>query len=275
MKIIGITGYKGSGKTSLGRVLNEYGAGSVSFSRHVWQGVHSIATAIGEPVSVMADSIYLTLRQNYGPNVHVDAWRKCIEPMMNQEGFLVVDDVRFLNEANAIHDLGGVIIRMFRPESDMDPERGNPGPLEEQVDKIVPDYSCWNTGDQADLHEWVATTFAPALGMTKSVSALGLSDLVQNARSMQQVILQQQLGQASNQAIWQQASSINTTPIGAGYEQAGTYLGNSASQMDIYNAYNASNTTNTILMQDHQGVCASPRTPPSTALRAALNKLRP
>jgi hypothetical protein len=57
--------------------------------------------------------------QNYGTEVrrrdNPDYWTKqwCANL---PEGLIVVDDVRFLNEAEAVKKMGGIIVRLTRPD---------------------------------------------------------------------------------------------------------------------------------------------------------------
>ena len=59
---------------------------------------------------------------------------------------MVVPDVRFPDEAQAIRDLGGKIIRVYRPGSKRDPH-----PSEAMVDSIEYDHAIANAGDLREL----------------------------------------------------------------------------------------------------------------------------
>lgn len=62
------------------------------------------------------------LMQNYGTEVRrgdndsywTDQWKDAVENCSNSH--IVVDDVRFLNEAEAVKEQGGIIIRLTRPD---------------------------------------------------------------------------------------------------------------------------------------------------------------
>jgi len=79
--------------------------------------------------------------QNYGtdlfrkqdPNYWTDKWLESIIGYSN----IVVDDLRFLNEAESIKNVGGIIIRIVRPSLG---EQGDTHSSEMEMDSIVADY---------------------------------------------------------------------------------------------------------------------------------------
>lgn len=132
--IIGITGLRRSGKTTVSKYLQaEHGFVAHNFKaaiiqemkdkfpetldalcRHL-EGANNTVDGLFEekPRAMRA------LMQNFGtdvrraedPNYWVDKWSKSLP-----DDNVVVDDVRFLNEADAIRLLGGVIIRVQNPD---------------------------------------------------------------------------------------------------------------------------------------------------------------
>jgi hypothetical protein len=55
-------------------------------------------------------------RKLIGNDIWVAAAHRAIQEKLRRHGMLVVlDDVRFDNEANVIHDLGGMVVRIKRP----------------------------------------------------------------------------------------------------------------------------------------------------------------
>lgn len=85
------------------------------------------------------------LFQNYGTNVRradredfwVYKWKEDVVPLLQAERKVVTDDVRFLNEAQAIKDLGGIIIRIERT----DLESTDTHQSETEMDQITPDHT--------------------------------------------------------------------------------------------------------------------------------------
>lgn len=57
------------------------------------------------------------------------------------------DDCRFPNEAKAVHDLGGIVIRVYRPGCG---PSNHPSELE--IASIQPDYEIENTSTKVDLY---------------------------------------------------------------------------------------------------------------------------
>lgn len=53
-------------------------------------------------------------RQLIGEDVWVNAWKRAVDKLF-PDAQVVVDDVRFANEAQAIRDMGGVVILVERP----------------------------------------------------------------------------------------------------------------------------------------------------------------
>lgn len=60
---------------------------------------------------------------------------------------IMIDDGRFPHEATAIQDMGGVVVRIYRPSTD---KLCGDHPSETEVDKIVPDYVI-NEEDLSEL----------------------------------------------------------------------------------------------------------------------------
>jgi hypothetical protein len=88
-------------------------------------------------------------RNLIGPNFWVERW------MDNIRGYprIVADDCRFLNEAQAIWDQGGVIVRVVRPDAKTTAESAHVS--ETASGQIIPDYEIENTGSISDLHHKV------------------------------------------------------------------------------------------------------------------------
>lgn len=68
---------------------------------------------------------FRALMQNYGtevrrgdnPDYWVNIWKQNVDKAVNiDRDHVVCDDVRFLNEAKAVKDMGGVIVRIVRPD---------------------------------------------------------------------------------------------------------------------------------------------------------------
>jgi hypothetical protein len=69
---------------------------------------------------------------------------------------VVVSDTRYVNEAEAIRKLGGVIIKVVRDAASI--EYGADHPTETEQDAIVPDATIFNDGTVEDFHRELNAT---------------------------------------------------------------------------------------------------------------------
>jgi hypothetical protein len=136
-QILGLTGYARHGKDTAAAVLvNEYGFTRVSFA----DGVRSMALAIDPFITagIRLSSIVRVggweqakavpevrrLLQKIGTegvrdHIGYDSWVKAGKVKINAiDGPVVITDVRFLNEAQAVLDWGGYMIRLVRVNED-------------------------------------------------------------------------------------------------------------------------------------------------------------
>lgn len=165
-RIVGLIGYAGSGKSTAASVLVERGYIHTKFAgplkgmlRQLYQraGVsgHELERRIEGDLKEEADPIlqWRTPRQAmqwlgtdwgrafFGDDFWVDLWAASLLPGVRY----VVDDCRFANEAAAIRERGGMIIRVDRP---------GVGPVNNHVSElmpITPDFVLKNSGSIADL----------------------------------------------------------------------------------------------------------------------------
>lgn len=149
MKIVGFVGKKGSGKDEAGRALADLNFLSVAYGdglKHVCSNVWGLSPVqMYDPTlkEVVDDRWGLTPRQilqrlgsDVARNIHPDTWVRYLMNQIKNKSILVpspnrtspinfcvkgasekyaVVDVRFQNEAQAILDNGGVLIRIVRP----------------------------------------------------------------------------------------------------------------------------------------------------------------
>lgn len=96
--------------------------------------------------------IMRALLQNYGTEVRrgdeedywVERWKESVAEV---EGDIIVDDVRFLNEAQAVKDLGGMVIKIERTDLIQTDSHSS----ETEMDLIIPDYTISVKTGQHDL----------------------------------------------------------------------------------------------------------------------------
>ena len=150
--IIGLTGLAFSGKDTVGAILGHHGYERRAFA----DPLKNIATAIGWDGSktVLPRCELCGMRQGrellqvlgtegVRENIRDDAWILAFKDSLKPDSKYVVTDVRFPNEAQAIHDMGGVIIRI---ERNQDTGVGTEHPSESNVDTIDADYVIHNNG---------------------------------------------------------------------------------------------------------------------------------
>lgn len=131
--IIGLTGFKGTGKTVASKYLQEkYGFAPHNFKdeliAEIKRGFPDLLNILSRDSGMSIDEMFIkkpeTLRalmQNYGTDVrredNPDYWvSKWEERLAQLPDNIVTDDVRFLNEAKAVFDRNGIIVRVTRPD---------------------------------------------------------------------------------------------------------------------------------------------------------------
>jgi hypothetical protein len=82
-------------------------------------------------------------RELINPDIWVNIWRRAIGKYPN----VIADDLRFLNEAKAVKDLGGILVRIERPGVKLDPRHIS----ELEQLRIVTHLVIWNDGEPADV----------------------------------------------------------------------------------------------------------------------------
>lgn len=124
IRVIGISGKIGSGKTSLAQFLSIMipGLGVHSFADRL-RDVVSIMTGIKNTRSSAAKNTYLPdwgmtlgqLLQSVSQKmreVNPDTWVNALFSQLGADSFWVIDDLRYKNEAAAIKAAGGILIRL-------------------------------------------------------------------------------------------------------------------------------------------------------------------
>jgi hypothetical protein len=138
MIIIGITGKKGCGKSTAAETINSYGPGKLEFCRlsfaaplkdmlETLLNAFNITDMYGLDKEAPVPGIGCTLRHLYQslgtewglklirPDLWVNAMATTIETYYPETARIVIDDVRFENEADYIRGKGGVIVHIERP----------------------------------------------------------------------------------------------------------------------------------------------------------------
>ena len=176
--IYGLTGKKQSGKsTACSYIKTKLTARSLNFKDALVQEIkENFTDLLDEIVTTLNKTEYdgmnpwtrdrvisekpalsRKLHQNYGTDVRrkdnplywVEKWK---EQAAQINIGIVTDDVRFLNEAQAVKDLGGVIIKVERTDITHTDTHAS----ETEMDEIVPDYSISvKTGEHQKLYDYL------------------------------------------------------------------------------------------------------------------------
>lgn len=163
MKVVGICGYKGSGKS----VVAQYLAENYKFKRVNFKDalVAEVKERFPDLIKAMIDimdkvaydgvehwtadrlikdkpDLMRTLLQNYGTEVRrkddADYWaRQWTEKLKEVRGNIVTDDVRFYNELSALTEEDGILIRVVRE----DITEGGTHQSEKEQEKFIEDFT--------------------------------------------------------------------------------------------------------------------------------------
>lgn len=162
--LIGISGYKGSGKDTVTEIMKKYLEFNGSFITYKYAFADPIkkglSSAFDIPLHYFYDGMMKeqtvdhigvsprflmdTFGTGYAQNtLGKDVWiNQMKHRYQNTHGnfHFIVSDVRFKAEENAVRDLGGVIVKVHRP----DIERDHSLESESEIDMIVGDYEVYN-----------------------------------------------------------------------------------------------------------------------------------
>lgn len=197
-RIVGIRGYKGSGKSTLGTHLERrHGYERVPFAAPLKMMLRTIGLTGDETDGALKDKpcelllgvtprhAMQTLGTEWGRNLHPDLWvhlwRRYVEFLVEQGKSVVADDCRFENEAKAIADMGGTILWVRRPGCE-------PGAHASEAEPLLFSRVIENTGTKDDL----LRNLGAALGLRPFVASpsiwgrtvRAMSSLCTTARSL-------------------------------------------------------------------------------------------
>jgi hypothetical protein len=172
-----------SGKTTVAAYLTEHGYYRAPFAGPLKRMIRTFLRELGHPNSAIdhhledgkADVIpgirttsrhlLQTLGTEWGrscvhPDVWLMCWRETATSYLNDGVPVVVDDLRFPNEADLIRALGGQLWHIHRPST----KRGTTHSSEGSLDAYPFDHHLTNDGSLTDLYEQVSPLLStPAL----------------------------------------------------------------------------------------------------------------
>ena len=174
--IIGLTGKKGCGKSSVAAILAEkHGYEHVSFATPIKAMLEAIGftdAQLNDPIQKekMIPELGKTPRQcmqllgtEFGRSMIKDSiWVTSLEKRLDKDKNYVIDDVRFPNEAAMIHANGGKVVRVVRAGQELglvDAHVSEAGLNAEQIDMEIRNTSNFVT----DLEHVVTNTLEDIL----------------------------------------------------------------------------------------------------------------
>lgn len=91
-------------------------------------------------------------RQMISPDLWMTSWRAAVLSAIREGKYVVTEDVRFADEADAIRELGGIVVRI---EGQSRRDAGS-AHASENVAAVTPDEIIFNDASIAELHRKVA-----------------------------------------------------------------------------------------------------------------------
>lgn len=136
MKLIGLAGPEGVGKSTLAEAfIKSYGGARISFATPLKKMLYTFSSCLGDELDeaflapknkeVVLPSLGFSYRQaaqllgtEWGralsPNIWTNIFIDEVNRLSRTHKWIVCDDVRFPNEVETIHNLGGVVIGLSR-----------------------------------------------------------------------------------------------------------------------------------------------------------------
>jgi hypothetical protein len=157
LRIVGFTGLAGSGKNTAAQALTTKGYVEAAFADPLkelakelgWDGVKD------DKGRKLLQDLGHGCRKVFGADFWVDRMRERIEKEWGPTGAnrpVAVTDVRYQNEADLVTELGGIILKIERPDLDTS------DPMYQHITEKQPikvNWHVYNTGSVEELHQAV------------------------------------------------------------------------------------------------------------------------
>lgn len=121
-RVIGLAGKSGCGKDTAGKFFKQFGYHRIAFADALKREFAEVSCSPPQTIDMYLEAmdnqkIYWRKKlQDHGMmrrEQDYDYWIKQ-SGLLTQEGRIIVTDVRFINEINAIHALDGVVVYLFK-----------------------------------------------------------------------------------------------------------------------------------------------------------------
>lgn len=175
--IIGLMGQAGSGKSTAGGLLEAQGFQAISLAdpmkdfvhevfgfpaEHVWGASEKREIPSPEWGGLTPRKALQTLGTEWGRGCHQDVWvRYALRTAKAMGGNVVITDVRFRNEMNAIQAAGGKVLRLVRDTDRFLPGRAH---LSETEQEGIPDHAVDAVVENNRSLEELAQTLGELVG---------------------------------------------------------------------------------------------------------------
>jgi hypothetical protein len=166
--MIALVGPKGSGKSAVANILKSKGFATVKFAQALKDMLLALPGITNDHIEgdlkdkpcdvfngVTVRHAMQTLGTEWGRNcIDQNIWLSLWKAKIHNLQLVVVDDCRFLNEAQAVRDLGGEIWEIRRQGSEYEGHSS-----ETEMSRIESDLTIQNTGSMEDLETSVMSKF--------------------------------------------------------------------------------------------------------------------
>jgi hypothetical protein len=174
IRLVGLCGYAGAGKDTAALGLVREGATRVAFADPLKEMLATLMRIRGAKEEHINAALWGVLKHVPSPylsnqtprhaaqtlgtewgrvDMDPDFWLDTFEDVASQHSDVVVTDVRFPNEVERIHDLGGIVIRIERPNNPGD--IGQSHASEAFIADLKVDWTVFNDGSVEQLHSKV------------------------------------------------------------------------------------------------------------------------
>lgn len=165
MNLIAFTGFKGCGKTTaaLG-LVSGYGFEILSFAKPLKDAAQIIFGLTDEQLldrtlketvdprwNLTPRQILQQLGTEVGRQFSPDIWIKSLETKIKPDGKYVIDDCRFMNEANWVRTMAGVVVGIERKATDKFDGHASEADIAHRWSELC-DFVITNDAEICDLH---------------------------------------------------------------------------------------------------------------------------
>ncbi len=155
--------------TFAARIRDTYGCIQLSFAAPIYDITAAIQALLGRPIEkdpALLQAIGTLMKQRYGADIWVTA---LLQKLANSPSHanIIVSDVRFPNELQALHGAGFTTIKIERPSRPIDRDTGHES--ETALGTAEFDYTITNNGTLADYLRAIDTLMADIAGPPPSI----------------------------------------------------------------------------------------------------------